>query len=145
MRRHRRIWIPALAALLALALVATSVGARPPQPGNATGEPGSLHDRIGESIGSPSAPIIGPTSWADSFDDGLGLSWLENTQQIDSQVSLNPSELLCDGLRYMVQSLSEGPDGVFYMGTSEARLWSCDPATGHAKDLGPPVPDECNN
>ncbi len=93
---------------------------------------------------APSEPVVGPTSWTDPLDDPTGLSWLEGTQQMNGQVNLNPMVPLSAPVSG-IQSLAEGPDGVFYMGTDEARLWSYDLATGITTDLGAPVPDECVN
>ncbi len=90
------------------------------------------------------APIIGPTSWTDTLDDASGLTWLENTLQLDGQLTLSPMESLSDEVG-LIQSLAEGSDGIFYLGTDEARLWSYDPISGATTDLGPPVPGECDN
>lgn len=93
--------------------------------------------------GGPKAPIIDPTSWSDTLDDSSGLTWLENTLQLDGQVSLSPMESLSGEVGW-IQSLAEGSDGSFYLGTDEARLWSYDPDTGMTTDLGTPVPGECD-
>jgi hypothetical protein len=90
------------------------------------------------------ALIIGETSWTDPLDDTSGLSFLEKTQQSSGQVTLSQAQPLSAGVSG-IRSLVEGPDGLFYMGTDESRLWSYDPATGITSDLGAPVPDECNN
>jgi hypothetical protein len=89
------------------------------------------------------APIIDPTSWSDTLDDPSGLTWLENTLQLDGQVNLSPMESLSDEVG-LIQSLGEGSDGVFYLGTDEARLWTYDPLSGSTTDLGTPVPGECD-
>ncbi len=89
------------------------------------------------------APIIEPTSWSDSLDDDTGLSWLENTLQLDGQVNLSPMESLSDEVGW-IQSMAKGSDDAFYLGTDEARLWTYDPASGTTTDLGTPVPGECN-
>lgn len=123
MLRYSRPWLPCFVLLFALSLWAGSAGARRP---------------------APYEPIVGPTSWTDLLDDSSGLSWLEGTQQVDGQVNLNPMQPLSAAVSSIV-SLTEGPNGVFYMGTAGARLWSYDLLTGLTSDLGAPVPEECDN
>jgi hypothetical protein len=132
-----------LAAAMALALLVAPVGMRS---GAALGSwPGREGIRDAEGRAAPAlAPIYGDTSWSDPLDDASGLSLLVNAQQSAGQVSLNRSQPLSGDVSG-IQSLVEGPDGVFYMGTDESRLWSYDPATGVTTDLGLPVPDECDN
>jgi hypothetical protein len=88
-------------------------------------------------------PIINPTSWTDTLDDDTGLSWLEDTLQLDGQVSLSPMQSLSDEVS-LIQSMAEGSAGTLYLGTTEARLWSYDPVSGTTTDLGLPVPGECD-
>lgn len=90
----------------------------------------------------PGGPIITPTSWSDSFDDSLGLTWLERARRDGGQVSLGHAEALGQDLIEVI-SLTEGSDGRFYLGGDNAHLWAYDPISGESLDLGAPVPAEC--
>jgi len=88
-------------------------------------------------------PIIGPTSWSDSLDDRQGLSWLDGTRHLPGQVTLSQLEPLGEDVG-AIWSIAEGPNGIFYLGIDNARLWSYDSTTGEMMDLGAPVPGECD-
>ena len=150
MHSHRT-WFPWAAALLALAVIAGTAGAHQVAQGSRLVETAHLHARRQPEggaqptrAGAPNLPVIGPTSWSDALDDAAGLSWLDRTQLQTGSLSLSRTEAVGEDVHSIV-SLAEGPGGVLYMGTSQARLWSYDPATGITLDLGTPVPDECDN
>ena len=146
-----RTWSSWAAALLALVLIASTAGARQLPQGSRLVETARLHARRQPRegaqptrAGAPSLPVIGPTSWSDTLDDAAGLSWLDRTQLLTGSVRLGRTEAVGEDVHSIV-SLAEGPGGVLYMGTTDARLWSYDPATGITLDLGTPVPEECDN
>ena len=148
--RRSRTWLSCAVALLACSLAAGTAGAGQLTPwmihGKTAEHSRRQHRDERQPAGSsaPRVPIAGPTSWSDTLDDAAGLTWLERTQLQPGSVSLSRTESVGEDVRSIV-SLAEGPDGVLYMGTTEARLWSYDPATGVTLDLGTPVPAECFN
>jgi hypothetical protein len=91
----------------------------------------------------PSGPIIGPGSWFDALDDTQGLSWLQGTRHGEGRLELGKAQPLGQDVKEII-SLAEGADGRFYMGADNAHLWHYDDSVGLSKDLGAPVPDECN-
>jgi hypothetical protein len=149
---NRRAWFPWAASLSILVLLTGVAGALPRSQG--AGRHGATPARTLGRTGPESRreaagpttlePVIGPTSWYDPLNDASGLSWLEQTQLLTDRVHLSLAEVLGENVG-SITALSEGPGGVLYMGTTESRLWSYDPATNTTVDLGMPVPDECNN
>jgi hypothetical protein len=144
-------WSSWAAALLALVLIASTAGARQRPQGSRLVETARPHARRQPRegaqptrSGAPDVPVIGPTSWSDALDDAAGLSSLDRTQLLTGSVRLSRTEAVGEDIRSIV-SLAEGPGSVLCMGTTDARLWSYDPATGITLDLGTPVPDECDN
>jgi hypothetical protein len=85
------------------------------------------------------------THWSDSFDDDGGLAWLENTAVVNGNLELSQVEpLALVPSQEEVLTITGGPGGKIYLGTSGARLRVYDPATKNLDDLGEPVPDECD-
>lgn len=144
-----RPWFPWAAGLLIVALTASAAGALPRPPAAEVAEAASGRPHRQGGLGLPEGatilePVIGPTSWYDALNDAAGLSWLDRTQLLTDRVRLGLTEEMGESVS-SIRALTEGPDGVLYMGTAESRLWSYDPITDTTVDLGTPVPEECNN
>ncbi len=143
-----RLWFPWAAGLLIVALTASAAGALPRLlAAQAEAISGRSHRQGGPESPDRSSilePVIGPTSWYDALNDAAGLSWLDGTQLLTDRVRLGLTEEMGESVS-SIRALTEGPDGVLYMGTAESRLWSYNPITDTTVDLGMPVPEECNN
>ena len=101
-------------------------------------------ERLSSSVSGPDGPTTTSTRWSDSFEDDIGLTWMERAVAIDGEVVLSQTTALGYAVEGgSVLAMAVGSNGKIYLGTSGAYLNVYDPSTGSMTSLGAPVPDEC--
>ncbi len=94
--------------------------------------------------GQEGGPATTDTGWSDTFGDDIGFTSMSNTATVAGDVVLTQIE----ALGYAAQggnilSMTVGPSGKVYLGTSGAYLNVYDPVTRQITYICAPVPDEC--